>query len=121
MKEIIEIKDEIKSYPDISENEESKQTNKIYDYFKEHTSFFVTTISAFVAGISVFLKLIAFINANAYLKYFEVDNNIYKQSVGFVYFMAITLAFLAIFIIFQVFISKTFQAYLPHKKVYLFF
>lgn len=99
--------------------DDNKPTNKIYDYFKAHPSLFVTIISAFVAGISVFLNLIAFLNANAYLKYFNIESNIYKQSTKFVYCMAIALAFLTIVLLFQSFISKTFYAYLPYKKRFL--
>lgn len=100
----------------VDAEDDNKPTNKIYDYFKVHPSLFVTVISALIAGISVFLNLITFLNANTYLKYFNIESNVYKQSTQFIYFMAIALAFSTILLLFQSFISKTFYAYLPYKK-----
>lgn len=103
----------------INNNETKNNRYSIYDYFKEHPSLFITTISIFAAVISVLLNLIAFLNANAYLVYFNVDSIFYKQSNLFIYFFAMVLIFLVVIIIFQAFISKTFESYLSHKRMSL--
>ena len=103
----------------ISNNETKNNRYSIYDYFKEHPSFCITIISIFAAVISVLLNLIAFLNANTYLTYFNVDSIFYKQSNLFIYFFAMVLIFFVVIIVFQAFISKTFESYLSHKRILL--
>lgn len=103
----------------ISNNETKNNRYSIYDYFKEHPSFCITIISIFAAVISVLLNLIAFLNANTYLTYFNVDSIFYKQSNLFIYFFAMVLIFFVVIIVFQAFISKTFESYLSHKRFLL--
>ncbi len=110
---------EISSLSDRYYEHENDIQYHIFDYFKEHPSLFVTAASALVAMISVFLKLTAFLGANSYLMYFNVDNTIYKQSTQFIYFITIALALLIVIILFQGFSVKTFESYLPYKKKYL--
>ena len=104
-----------------SSNKNNDVTYRIFDYFKEHPSLFITTISTFVAIISVALNLIAYLGDNSYLKYFNVSVNIYKQSVGFIYFLAIALVFFIVIIVFNRFIYKTFENYSPYKRVFLLY
>lgn len=104
-----------------SDTENNVITHNLYDYFKEHPSLFITFTSGAVAVISVALKLIAFLGDNSYLSYFNVNMNIYKQSIGFIYFFAIALAFFVVVMVFQSFISKTFENYLPYKRIFLLY
>jgi len=92
---------------------------RIYDYFKEHSSTFLAVASAFIAIISLVLNFAVFLSSNSYLMYFKVDNVIYKSSTSFLYMFSITLILLTIIILFQGFLSKTFDSYLPYKKRFL--
>lgn len=111
----------VETHFESADEQSSDNQYRIFDYFKEHPSSFITAASVFVAVISVFLNLAAFLSFNSYLNYFNIDNIVYKQSTKFVYFFAIALAFSTIIILFQSFIAQTFESYLPHKKEFLFY
>lgn len=104
-----------------TETPEDNQSNTtqyhIYDYFKKHSSAFFTITSTFIAIISLVLNFSAFISINSYLIYFKVDSLIYKSSTSFLYLMAIVLIFSTIMILFQGFLSKTFENYSPYKRL----
>ena len=87
-----------------------------YEYFKQHSSAFFAIASAVVAIISLVLNFAAFLSTNSYLMYFRVDNVAYRASTQFIYLFAIALIFFAVIILFQGFLSKTFDVYLPYKK-----
>lgn len=103
------------------ENQSNISQYRVYNYFKQHPSTFFATISAFIAIISIILTFSAFLSTNSYLMYFNVDNVTYKASNQFVYLTAIALIFFTVIILFQVFLSKTFNIYLPHKRKLLLY
>lgn len=92
-----------------------------YEYFKHHSSAFFAIASAVVAIISLVLNFAAFLSTNSYLMYFRVDNVAYRASIQFIYLFAISLIFFAVIILFQGFLSKTFDVYLPYKKKLLLY
>ena len=101
-----------------TDNEKNSNSSQYhaYDYFKQHSSALFAIISAFVAIISLVLNFSAFLSTNSYLMYFKVDNVTYKASTQFVYLIAIALIFFTVIVIFQGFLSKTFDIYLPYKR-----
>lgn len=105
----------------IEKNQLNIPTYRIYDYFKEHPSVFIATASAFIAIISLVLDFAAFINTNSYLMYFSVESIIYRTSAQYLYLVAITVAFVTVMLLFQGFLSKTFDNYLPYKRKLLLY
>jgi len=98
---------------------EDVSQHDVYDYFKEHPSVFFAATSAFIATISIILNFTVFLRTNSYLIYFQVDNVVYKSSTPLVYSVAITLLFSTVLMLFQGFLSKTFENYLPYKRKFL--
>lgn len=96
-----------------------KDKYRIYNYFREHPSFFIAFVSAIVAVMSVVLNYIGFLNNNAYLSYFDVGAINKQTSPQFLYFIVFAIAFSVCLLLFQSFISRTFEAYVPYKQRYL--
>ena len=88
----------------------------IYEYFKDHPSVFFAIMSTAVAAITLILNFTAFLSKNSYLSYFGVDNVLYKPSTQFVSFIAITMIYTATLLLFQGFLSITFESYLPYRR-----
>lgn len=105
----------------IEESSADVSRYKIYDYLKEYPSIFFAATSAFIAMISIILNFTVFLRTNSYLMYFQVDNVLYKSSTPLVYSVAITLLFSTVLMLFQGFLSKTFENYLPYKRKFLLY
>ena len=94
---------------------------KIYNYFKRHPSFLVAVLSAAVAMVSLILNYVSFLYINTYLAYFDISVDVQINSPKFLYFVAITALFCASLLLFQSFISRTFEAYMPYERRFLLY
>lgn len=98
-----------------------KKEYKVFNYCKEHPSLLVAVLPIFFALISVILKFCSFLTTKSYVSYFGVDELVPKTTQSFIYLFAIAIIFYVVTIVFQGFISKTFEAYTPYKKRFLLY
>lgn len=104
-----------------NDSDHKEEGYKTYNYFKSHPSFFVAIISAAVAMMSVILNYVSFLYTNTYLSYFDISVDVQINSPRFLYFIAITAIFGSSLILFQSFISRTFESYMPYKRRFLLY
>lgn len=92
----------------------------IYDYLKEKTAVLLAFISAMVAIISFFAKLIALISARKELAFWEFSSS-YASLGGesIMYTIIISILFFCFTTASSMLFSSTYEAYLQHKKIHL--
>lgn len=103
------------------ENGEDKNEYIVFDYFKDHPSLLVAVLPMFFALVSVILKFCGFLAIKSYVSYFGIEEQVPKTTQNFIYLFAIAIVYFIVIIMFQGFINKTFETYLPYKKLFLFY
>lgn len=103
------------------QNTVTQDKYSIFNYFKEHPSFFIAIASALVAIISFALQFTTFLTLNSYLYYFDFNNEVATASSKFTYFIATSFAYVISLFAINGLFSKTFDFYVTQKRKILYF
>lgn len=102
--------------------ETQAKTNKhsIYDYLKENTAFLLAVVSAMVAIVTFFAKLVTLISARKELAFWEFNSS-YATFGGesIVYTVILAIIFSCFITASSTLFSSTYEAYLQQKKFHL--
>lgn len=102
--------------------ETKKETNKhsIYDYLKENTAVLLAVVSAMVAIVTFFAKLVTLISARKELAFWEFSSS-YATFGGesIVYTVVLAIIFSCFITASSMLFSSAYEAYLQHKKFHL--
>lgn len=104
-----------------NDTDHKEKSYKIYNYLKSHPSFFIAILSAAVAMMSVILNYVSFLYTNTYLSYFDISVDVQIKSQRFLYFIALTALYGSSLMLFQSFLSSTFESYMPYKRLFLLY
>lgn len=103
--------------------EEAKtETNKhsIYDYLKENTAVLLAAVSAMVAIVTFFAKLVTLISARKELAFWEFSSSYATfGSESIVYTVILAIIFSCFITASSMLFSSTYEAYLQYKKFHL--
>lgn len=109
-----------------SETEKTKETktetnkHSIYDYLKENTAVLLAVVSAMVAIVTFFAKLVTLIFARKELAFWEISSSYATfGSESIIYTVILAIIFSCFITASSMLFSSTYEAYLQYKKFYL--
>lgn len=107
-----------------TENVEETQTetnkHSIYDYLKENTAVLLAVVSAMVAIVTFFAKLVTLISARKELAFWEFNSSYATfGSESIVYTVILAIIFSCFITASSMLFSSTYEAYLQYKKFHL--
>lgn len=104
----------------VEETETKTNKHSIYDYLRENTAFLLAVVSAMVAIVTFFAKLVTLISARKELAFWEFNSS-YATFGGesIVYTVILAIIFSCFITASSMLFSSTYEAYLQQKKFHL--